>query len=510
MLSSNSEFSTNLEAFVLPTIIPPQPNHDLDIQNWQIPKNIRLADPNFNVQGNIDILLGAEFYFSLMQPGTIKLNGHQPILQNTALGWIVGGLIQQSSTDDTPAALTCTIFSETSLEQAIQKLWKLEEVESTEKVMSPLETLCKSHFNQHVKTDQNGRFIVSLPFQESPTALGKSHAMAYNRFMSLERRLLQKEDIRSQYIKFMREYEQLGHMQKIDVCTVSNPKYFIPHHCVLKPDSTTTKLRVVFDASAKTSSGQSLNDLMHTGPFVQSELFSILLRFRLPKFVFTTDIEKMYRQILMHPDDQRYQLIIWREDPSHPVSYYKLNTVTYGTRSAPYLATKCLQKIANENMERYPLGSQMLKDNFYMDDGLGGADSLSKAIEIQKELITILKQHGFILRKWSSNTPRLLKDIPHNDREVNLDLNESQTIKTLGLYWMPQADQFCVKTNIDHNEIISKRVVGAAIYIRFIGKDGRVVVRLICAKSRVAPLKKQTLPRLELCAAVVAAQLATR
>ncbi|XP_058984316.1 uncharacterized protein LOC131805086 [Musca domestica] len=306
----------------------------------------------------------------------------------------------------------------------------------------------------------------------------------------------------------------------------------------------------------------------------------------------------MYRQILIHPDDQRYQLIIWREDPSHPVSYYKLNTVTYGTRSAPYLATKCLQKIANENMERYPLGSQMLKDNFYMDDGLGGADSLSTAIEIQKELITILKQHGFILRKWSSNTPRLLKDIPHSDREVNLDLNESQTIKTLGLYWMPQADQFCVKTNIDHNEIISKRVVtselaklfdplgllapivvkakifiqqlwqhtldwdealpeklcatwktfrreleglnnfkiprhvfcgeiptkiqlhvfadaserafGAAIYICFIGKDGRVVVRLICAKSRVAPLRKQTLPRLELCAAVVAAQLATR
>lgn len=159
-----------------------------------------------------------------------------------------------------------------------------------------------------------------------------------------------------QYIKFMQEYEMLGHMQKIDVNIVSNPKYFIPHHCVLKPDSTTTKLRVVFDASAKTSSGHSLNDLMYTGPTVQSELFSILLRFRLPKFVFTTDIEKMYRQILIHPDDQKYQLIIWREDPSHPVSYYKLNTVTYGTRAAPYLATKCLQKIADDNLDRYPLG----------------------------------------------------------------------------------------------------------------------------------------------------------
>ncbi|XP_073841408.1 uncharacterized protein [Musca autumnalis] len=435
MLSNNSEFSTDLEAFVLPAIIPAQPNHDLDISKWQIPQNIKLADPNFNTQGKVDILLGAEFYFSLMQPGTIKLSGNQPIIQNTALGWIVGGLIEQTSTDVTPAALTCAIFdSETSLEQAIEKLWKLEEVEASEKVMSPLEKLCESHYNQHVQTDEYGRFIVRLPFRESPTALGKSHAMAYNRFMSLERRLLQKEDIRSQYIKFMQEYEQLGHMQKIDVGTVSNPKYFIPHHCVLKPDSTTIKLRVVFDASAKTSSGCSLNDLMYTGPTVQSELFSILLRFRLPKFVFTTDIEKMYRQILLHPDDQKYQLIIWREDTTHPVSYYKLNTVTYGTRTAPYLATKCLQKIADDNMDRYPLGSKMLKENFYMDDGLSGADSLSTALESQTELIAILKQHGFNLRKWSSNSLRLLKDIPHSDREVNLDLDENinKTIKTLG------------------------------------------------------------------------------
>ncbi|XP_073841434.1 uncharacterized protein [Musca autumnalis] len=424
------------QAFVLPTIIPAQPNHDLDITKWQIPQNIKLADPNFNTQGKVDILLGAEFYFSLMQPGTIKLSGNQPILQNTALGWIVGGLIEQTSTDVTPAALTCAIFdSETSLEQAIEKLWKLEEVEASEEVMSPLEKLCESHYNQHVQTDEYGRFIVRLPFRESPTALGKSHAMAYNRFMSLERRLLQKEDIRSQYIKFMQEYEQLGHMQTIDVGTVSNKKYFIPHHCVLKPDSTTTKLRVVFDASAKTSSSCSLNDLMYTGPTVQSELFSILLRFRLPKFVFTTDIEKMYKQILLHPDDQKYQLIIWREDTTHPVSYYKLNTVTYDTRTAPYLATKCLQKIADDNMDRYPLGSKMLKENFYMDDGLSGADSLSTALETQKELIAILKQHGFNLRKWSSNFLRLLKDIPHSDREVNLDLDENinKTIKTFGV-----------------------------------------------------------------------------
>lgn len=236
--------------------------------------------------------------------------------------------------------------------------------------------------------------------------------MAYNRFVGLERRLQQNKDIRSQYVQFMRDYEQLGHMQRVDIDTVLEPRYIIPHHYVLKPESTTTKLRVVFDASAKTSSGYSLNDLMFTGPTVQSELFSILLRFRLPKFAFTTDIEKMYRQIVVHQDDQRYQLIVWREDPSLPINYYKLNTVTYGTRAAPYLATKCLQKIAEEGSINYPYGSQMLKNNFYVDDGLGGSDSLSIALQTQKELITVLRSHGFNLKKWCANHPHYFS---HND-----------------------------------------------------------------------------------------------
>ena len=73
----------------------------------------------------------------------------------------------------------------------------------------------------------------------------------------------------------MQEYEQLGQMERVDIDAVLDLKYFISHHCIFEPDSTTTKLKVVFDASAKTSSGHSLNNLMYTGPTVQSELFYI-------------------------------------------------------------------------------------------------------------------------------------------------------------------------------------------------------------------------------------------
>lgn len=100
-------------------------------------------------------------------------------------------------------------------------------------------------------------------------------------------------------------------MTKIAIEEVEESKYFIPHHCVLRPESSTTKLRLVFDALSKTSSGKSLNDILLIGPSFQSELFTILLRFRLPRFLFTTDMEKMYRQIWIHPKNKQYHIILW-------------------------------------------------------------------------------------------------------------------------------------------------------------------------------------------------------
>ena len=78
---------------------------------------------------------------------------------------------------------------------------------------------------------------------------------------------------------------------------------------------------------------------------------------------------------MVHPKDQRYQLILWRSNISEPISYFKLNTVTYGTRPAPYLAIKCLKEISHDNNMHFPLAANFLEKNFYVDDGLGGADS---------------------------------------------------------------------------------------------------------------------------------------
>ena len=120
-------------------------------------------------------------------------------------------------------------------------------------------------------------------------------------------------------------------MSEIPSDNIVEPSFCLPHHPVIREESITTKTRVVFDGSPKTSSGISLNDSFMTGPGLENDSFSLLTRFRSHRYVLTADIEKMYRKILVHPEDRVFQRILFRKTADDPVKVFKLNTVTYGT-----------------------------------------------------------------------------------------------------------------------------------------------------------------------------------
>lgn len=163
----------------------------------------------------------------------------------------------------------------------------------------------------------SGHYTVRLPFNKQKDNLGESHNMALKRFQGLETRLSTNTELYEDYRQFLNEYEALGHMSRIEDTSLHDG-YFLPHHTVIKNTSTTTRLRVVFDASAKTTSGLSLNVTLLTGPVTQQDLFSIITRFLLHK-VYTADIEKMFRQVFISKDDRQYQKILLRNNPEEPI-----------------------------------------------------------------------------------------------------------------------------------------------------------------------------------------------
>ncbi|GFX94755.1 uncharacterized protein TNCV_1636171 [Trichonephila clavipes] len=268
-------------------------------------------------------------------------------------------------------------------------------------------------------------------------------------------------DFEKQYKEFMNEYKSLGHMSLVNSNTHTSDIYlnFLPHHAVIKPSSTTTKLKVVFDASCKTTNGTSLNSLLGVDPKLRRDIFEILLNFRIPRIVFTADIEKMYRQILVADEDQKYQQILWRNNSNENIRTYKLKTVTYGLASASFLASRCIKQIALDNKDN-PNLSRTLQEDIYMDDLLSGSDTSNNAISICKDIAHVLSTRGFHLRKWNSNSTEFLAQFSEHsshDTRVEFSKDSNESSKVLGLFWNSFNDTFGFQPPLELTPPLTKR-----------------------------------------------------
>ncbi|XP_065094080.1 uncharacterized protein LOC135714625 [Ochlerotatus camptorhynchus] len=441
-----SNFHASLECLVTPRVTGTIPALRIDITKWTIPEGVILADPKFHSPDKVDLLIGGELFFDILKPGQLSLAEGLPQLRDTYLGWIVAGAINDQLVSNVSLQSNTAVED---IEQRMHRFWQVEEVPDVPK-LSTEEAACEAHFLSTYQRDETGRFIVKLPFKDNLPQLDNCRSLALKRFLMLEKRLIRNPELQAQYVNFIREYEALGHCTEINESEDPPHKqtYYLPHHAVLRPSSSSTKCRVVFDASAKLSPSElSLNDVLQVGPVVQNDLHHIALRFRKFKVAITGEISKMYRQILKALLDRSFLRIFWREHPSLPLRVLELCTVTYGTASAPYQATRCLLKLVEEDGEDFPVAARIVKEETYMDDVLSGADSVEDAIEAQQQLKQLLGQGGFPIHKWCSNSPEFLEHIPVEDQEKRITLEEhevNEAIKVLGLLWDPSADSILI------------------------------------------------------------------
>ncbi|GFY25371.1 DUF1758 domain-containing protein [Trichonephila clavipes] len=223
----------------------------------------------------------------------------------------------------------------------------------------------------------------------------------------------------------------------------------------------TTKLRVVFDGSCKPPNSNSLNSVLGVGQILQPDIFTLLVRFRVNEIAFTADIKQMYRQILIDPDDQNLQKIVRRKSLDSNIKEYKLSTVTYGTASASFLATRYLHQISLDCEPQNPELSSIIQSSFYVDDLMSGASFNKEAIILIKALIQALDvcARGFHLRKWRSNSRDVLINISKNLEfdEPNVEIHPENCSKALGLIWDSKEDRFIFNINFKFEGEITKR-----------------------------------------------------
>lgn len=616
----DSGFKLNFNAYVISKITSYLPDQALNKNtfNWLDITNLQLADPQFNQPSKIDILLGADVYGCIIKTGIIKSPTATLIAQNTTLGWILSGVVHRSNINNSSSytqPCVSVAHAQFNLDQILKQFWEIQDQTSTKKVLSPEEQQCEDFYKATTKRRADGRYEVRLPFRvkDPQCTAGDSRAIAENRLKSLEKRLAKNTELKEKYTDVIEEYLRLGHLRPVKQDDSKKEiAVYLPHHAVVREDKTTTKVRVVFNASQKNNRGVSLNDTLMVGPTLQAELRHTIMRWRTHSIGLVGDIIKMYRQIRVADEDAMFQRILWRSSPNESIKDYELVTVTFGTASAPYLAVRTLHQIAYDEGDEYPLVSEKVLSCYYMDDLLTGCDDVTTGIQIYKQMKELLAKGGFELQKWSTNNKELLDQI--NTIEYKVESNEENeskakdrdqkelemkldnTMKILGLTWDRNDDSFrytvhlpplqntpatkrtvisdiarlfdplgwlaptivvakifiqklwlaglgwdepltknlteewrtyreeltlltevhiprwlgkTIETDVELHGFCdaSKVAYSAVVYMRLTKDVGEVKVSLLAAKTRVAPIKQVSIPRLELCGAVLLSQL---
>lgn len=430
----------SVNAWVFQSITSDMPRKALSKNIKSCYSNFALADPDFDVSSPIDLLLGADVYPFIVDGRKATIATDIPTAFHSIFGWILIGPVTSSVAShlhSLPVSLNV------SIENLMSKFWCVEEPVAASQSFTE-DGHCEEVFRAEYTRLPSGRFAVPLPTRKPMSELEfpRSRELAVKRFESLERKLAADPKLHKLYSEFMYDYLVSGHMSYAK----SPGQYIIPHHAVYRPGDGDNKIRVVFDASAQTSVGPSLNNCLFQGPKLQQDIIDVVTRFRTYKFAFTSDICKMYRQILVLPEYRALQHILWRASPHDKLVEYELNTVTYGMNCSPFLALRILQAIADEDCDGVGTVREALLRQTYVDDICVGADTEEEAMALQAQLISTLSRSGMELKKWSSNLQAILDAVPSASRSVlptPFETNDGSHTKVLGLQWIPTEDQFC-------------------------------------------------------------------
>ena len=229
----------------------------------------------------------------------------------------------------------------------------------------------------------NGRYVVSLLWKESELSLPDNYEISLRRLNSLSRRLKKSPELLKKYDSIIREQLALGIIEPVDESKEFSREHYLPRHSVIRRDKSTTKLRIVCDASAR-STGPSLNEYLYTGPPLHKKIFDLLLRFRTQPIALVADIEKAFLMIGIKEADQEVLRFLWYKDVTvnrPELQAYKFTRVVFGVSLSPYLLNATIDKHLSQFEDTHSSTVKKIRDSIYVDDIVTGFASVLEAFQ---------------------------------------------------------------------------------------------------------------------------------
>ncbi|XP_051803945.1 uncharacterized protein LOC127533924 [Acanthochromis polyacanthus] len=463
----------------------------------------------------VSLLIGYTCPRALAPKQVILGKENEPYAIHTDLGWsIVGNSVPCIETDMTSSLchrVTVKEIPPSTPADAIRALERdFKEVDRNENTVSQEDLVFLHKLEQGITQTENGHYEMPLPFKERPQ-MPDNRQQAENRLNQLKRKFMRDEKYKADYLKYMGDIIKRGDAEETDDYGHPGETWYIPHHGIYHPKKP-EKLRVVFDCSAK-HKGTCLNEHLLNGPDMINNLTGVLVRFRQHQVALLCDIEKMFHQFKVKESDRNYLRFLWWKDgdmSSQPQTY-RMTVHLFGAVSSPGCANYGLKRLAKENSCTYPVGSQFVARDFYVDDGVSGAGTVKDAIQLAKEARKLCAKGGLRLHKFVSNSSEVLNSIPTSEHATDiktkdLTFTETQTERALGICWNVEKDCFTFNITLKEQPPTRRGILStvAAIYdpLGFIAPyvlNGKSILQEMCRQGTDwdDPLPEHLRPRWE-------------
>ena len=302
---------------------------------------------------------------------------------------------------------------------------------------------------------ENGHFVVPLPWKGDKVIMPNNRQMAEKRLVSLRHRFIHNEDLFRRYANIIQDHITKGFIERVPEFSHKPEalrQWYLPHHPVTNPRKP-EKLRVVFDCAAKFL-GKSLNDYLLQGPNFTANFMDVLMRFRLERIAIAADIEEMFLQVKVPMTDRDALRLLWWPDNNLDLDAtdYRLTVHPFGAVSSPFCANYALRRTLEEHKTNTSMSADSAPiSGFYVDDYLASfRDALTAKAQISC-LTASLKDRGFRLTKWISNSRDVILSVPQQERAIQLRAILTGPLpmeRALGLMWDADSDEFVIKLEL--------------------------------------------------------------
>ncbi len=390
----------------------------------------------------IDVLIGSDYYWELVT-GNVCEGPTGPIALHTKLGWVLSGPTTQGDSDQCTVNLSVThvLSAEADsvemcpLDEQLKSFWDLESLGIHEGNDESMYEQLTSQISF-----QNGRYKVPLPLREFHKPLSDNYHLSVNRLKGLLRRLRHMPDILRVYDDVIQDQLKRGIFETIPTDETPTMVHYLPHHAVIKQSSSTTKVRIVYDSSARSASNPSLNDCLFKGPKFNQLVFDILVRFRAYRIAVTADLEKAFLMVSIDESDRDVLRFLWIDNlskESPEVIAYRFTRVVFGVSSSPFLLNATIRYDLESHLKTDEKVILRLLRSTYVEDIVYTEE---EALDLCLRSKEIFQKGGFNLRKFVASSRPLQAHLDRLEcQESSMPLQHEPTYSesTLGTVHSP-------------------------------------------------------------------------